>query len=451
MASLALGCALALPVAVQARLGQPQPQQPQVRVLLWQGGTVQLRAAAAASGLRVRDGQGRPLWDLPAERGLAPLQLDVQNGWLRLRALPASEAVAAPQPAAAPEVLLARELWLEALPAVAEPDPGLWLQQRRYRGRLQLRLEAGQLQVVNHVPLETYLTSVVGSEMPASWPQEALRAQAVAARTYALKARKPAALFDLQATTASQVYKGVEAETDSTRAAVEGTRGLVLTYDDALIDAVFHSSSAGSATESSGQLWPRQLPYLVSVPDFDRDSPVREWRLPLDAALLTRAFPELESVTAIEVLSTTATGRVRQARVVGSTGALLLSGAQLRSRLGLKSTWVRFALLPIPAAVEEPAAAALLPPPLPALTLPAPTSPTTEVLQLVALGRGYGHGIGMSQWGALGLARQGESYAAILRHYYRGTQLRPYGPLAVAAAPGPGWSQPQAQALTGSP
>jgi stage II sporulation protein D len=189
----------------------------------------------------------------------------------------------------------------------------------------------------------------------------------------------------------------------------------------------------------------------VSVPDFDRDSPVREWRQPLDAALLSRAFPELESVTAIEVLSTTATGRVRQARVVGPTGALLLSGAQLRSRLGLKSTWVRFVLVPIPAAVEEPAAAALLPPPLPALTLPAPTSPTTEVLQLVALGRGYGHGIGMSQWGALGLARQGESYAAILRHYYRGTQLRPYGPLAVATAPGPGWSQPQAQALTGSP
>ncbi|NDF63160.1 MAG: SpoIID/LytB domain-containing protein, partial [Synechococcaceae bacterium WBB_3_034] len=358
MAGVVLGCALAAPVAVQARLGQPQPQQPQVRVLLWQGGAVQLRAAAAASGLRVRDGQGRSLWELPAERGLAPLQLDVQNGWLRLRAQPAPEAPTSP------EVLLARELWLEALPALAEPDPGLWLQQRRYRGLLQLRLEGDQLQVVNHVPLETYLTSVVGSEMPASWPQEALRAQAVAARTYALKARKPAALFDLQATTASQVYKGVEAETDSTRAAVEGTRGLVLTYDDALIDAVFHSSSAGSATESSGQLWPRQLPYLVSVPDFDRDSPVREWRQPLDAALLSRAFPELESVSALEVLSTTATGRVRQARVVGATGVLLLSGAQLRSRLGLKSTWVRFALEPLPAAADALASA-----PLPAAAL----------------------------------------------------------------------------------
>jgi stage II sporulation protein D len=131
---------------------------------------------------------------------------------------------------------------------------------------------------------------------------------------------------------------------------VEGTRGLVLTYDDALIDAVFHSSSAGSATESSGQLWPRQLPYLVSVPDFDRDSPVREWRQPRMQPCLSRAFPELESVSAIEVLSTTATGRVRQARVVGATGVLLLSGAELRSRLGLKSTWVRFALEPLPAA-----------------------------------------------------------------------------------------------------
>jgi stage II sporulation protein D len=316
---------------------------------------------------------------------------------------------------------------------------------------LQLRLEGGQLQVVNHVPLETYLPSVVGSEMPASWPLEALRAQAVAARTYALKARKPASVFDLQATTASQVYKGVEAETPSTRAAVEGTRGLVLTYDDALIDAVFHSSSAGSATESSGQLWPRQLPYLVSVPDFDRESPVREWRQPLDAALLGRAFPELEAVTAIEVVSTTATGRVRQARVLGPSGQLLLSGAQLRSRLGLKSTWVRFELAPMAAPPAESPLAAVPLSPLPALTLPLPATPTLEVLQLVAVGRGYGHGIGMSQWGALGLARQGESFAAILRHYYRGTQLRPYGQLAAIAGLGPGSAQEQAKAVAVSP
>ena len=459
LASIALGLPAAWPVVVQARGVEIQPvaaREPQVRVLLLQGPGAQLRAAASAAGLRVRDGQGRPLLELPAERGLPLIQVEVQEGWLRLRALAEPEGQAAAQ---APEAVLARELWLEALPSATEPDPGLWLQQRRYRGRLQLRLEANQLQVVNHVPVETYLASVVGSEMPASWPQEALRAQAVAARTYALKARKPAASFDLQATTASQVYKGVDAETPSTRAAVEGTRGLVLTYDDALIDAVFHSSSGGSATESSGQLWSRQLPYLVSVPDFDRDSPVREWRQPLDAPLLGRAFPELGAVTAIEVLSTTATGRVRQARVVGPSGQLLLSGAQLRSRLGLKSTWVRFELVPLaqppqaaPAAQAEPAPTALLPP-LPALTLtlPAPSTPALEVLQLVAVGRGFGHGIGMSQWGALGMARQGESFAAILRHYYRGAQLRPYGQMAAVASLGSGWGQEQATALTTTP
>ena len=449
LASLALAGAVALPAAVQAGT-----RQPQLRVLLLQGGGAQLRAAATAAGLRVRDSQGRLLLELPAERGLPRLQVDLQQGWLRLRALPEAnppEPLVESTPAVAPEELIARELWLEALPAAVESDPGLWLQQRRYRGRLQLRLEGGQLQVVNHVALETYLPSVVGSEMPASWPLEALRAQAVAARTYALKARKPASVFDLQATTASQVYKGVEAETPSTRAAVEGTRGLVLTYDDALIDAVFHSSSAGSATESSGQLWPRQLPYLVSVPDFDRESPVREWRQPLDAALLGRAFPELEAVTAIEVVSTTATGRVRQARVLGPSGQLLLSGAQLRSRLGLKSTWVRFELAPMAAPPAESPLAAVPLSPLPALTLPPPAAPTLEVLQLVAVGRGYGHGIGMSQWGALGLARQGESFAAILRHYYRGTQLRPYGQLAAIAGLGPGLAQEQAKAVAVSP
>ena len=120
--------------------------------------------------------------------------------------------------------------------------------------------------------------------------------------------------------------------------------------------------------------------------------------------------------------------------MVGPSGQLLLSGSQLRSRLGLKSTWVRFELVPLaqppqaaPAAQAEPAPTALLPP-LPALTLtlPAPVTPALEVLQLVAVGRGFGHGIGMSQWGAYTLAQRGEGYQAILRYYFRGTDLKPY-------------------------
>jgi len=400
--------------------------------------------ADGAVAVRLRDRQGRPLLERPASQ---PLQLQLRQGWVELLApLPLT-----PTPLAAPE------LWIEPVASAGQdagaPTPALVVGQRRYRGRLQVLARPEGLQLINHVPLESYLASVVGSEMPASWPQQALRAQAVAARTYALKGRRPAAAFDLQATVASQMYRGLEAETASTREAVQATQGQVLTYGSALIDAVFHSSSGGS-TESSGDLWAQQLPYLVSVPDFDHESPVRSWRQPLDPQLLLKAFPETGGVSRIEVLSTSATGRVRQARVAGPAGTLVLSGASLRSRLGLKSTWVRFELetppapaavvaAPAPAPASVVSAAPALLPPLPALTLP-PAVPVPDAAlvlplpQLVAVGRGFGHGIGMSQWGALAMARRGDSYSSILSHYYRGTQLRTIADLAPVATAGPG-------------
>jgi stage II sporulation protein D len=457
------------PAAAQANR-QETAREPQLRVLLVEGPSATV-AAPTAAGLRLRDRQGRPLLELA---GTQPLQLRLRAGWLELRPVPvqadvsamgasaagaaAAGAVAARALAAGPvpagagsaeaqPLLAATELWLEPIAASTSADGVLVLQQRRYRGRLQVIPAGSGLQVINHVPLETYLPSVVGSEMPASWPQQALRAQAVAARTYALKGRRPEAGFDLKATVASQVYRGVEAETPSTREAVAATRGLVLTYGQGLINAVFHSSSGGS-TESSGELWPQQLPYLVSVPDFDQDSPVRQWRQPLAPDLLAKAFAEIGGVRSIEVVATTSTGRVRQARVVGPAGQLLLSGAALRNRLGLRSTWVRFELeVPEAAAgINSGALPPAPPPPLPAFSLPAAAfsadpgaAPVPLLLpQWVAVGRGFGHGIGMSQWGALAMARRGDSFDAILSHYYRGAQLRPYRELASATAAGPG-------------
>jgi len=494
----------AAPVLVSLRAEAQLAREPQLRVLLQEGGPTATVAALGGAGLRLRDRQGRVLQELPIA---APLQLRLQQGWVEVRLAVAASGAPAPevpahglgpvdsatgaalQPGAAPlaagsrsvgvpsaaastaasrvasPVLAGPELWIEPLQGGAEG--GLVLNQRRYRGRLQVLPQGSGLQVINHVPLETYLASVVGSEMPASWPQQALRAQAVAARTYALKGRKPAAPYDLKATVASQVYRGIEAETPSTREAVAATRGLVLTYGSGLIDAVFHSSSGGN-TESSGSLWNQQLPYLVSVPDFDQESPVAQWRQPLPADLLARAFAEIGGVRSIEVLTTTPTGRIRQARVVGPSGQLVLSGAALRSRLGLKSTWVRFELeVPAPAAglatAALPGGSAIAatalspspspPPPLPAFSLPASgfdpalqAAPAPIPLpQWVAIGRGFGHGIGMSQWGALAMARRGDSFTAILSHYYRGTQLRPYGELAAKAASGPGsWPAPAA-------
>ncbi|MCP9849099.1 SpoIID/LytB domain-containing protein [Cyanobium sp. Morenito 9A2] len=438
---LTAALALALPALLSGAGRAQQGGEPQVRVLLLEGASANVNGGA--TGLRLRDGRGTVLAETGAGQSLS----------LRLSAFQV-------ETQGLSRDLRVNELWIEPI-AEAGGDGALAVQNRRYRGRLQVLPGGSQLQLINHLGIETYLPSVVGSEMPASWPQEALRAQAVAARTYALQQRKPLAPFDLRATVASQAYKGMEAETPSTWEAVRGTRSLVITFQRALVNAVFHSSSGGS-TENSGELWSRQLPYLVSVPDFDDQSPVRTWRQVLAPEQLQRTFAEIGGAQRIEVLSSTSTGRVRQARVVGPRGQLLLSGAELRSRLGLKSTTVRFEPLgpgslaeepqglmalggppvsrwslararrlwrpdpvdPAPAAPVDSATGEALPGPLPLPVIPSPVPPAATAL--VAIGRGFGHGVGMSQWGAYGLARRGEGFEAILRHFYRGVEVGPF-------------------------
>jgi stage II sporulation protein D len=415
------GMAVAMPVLVMgADRGGALPTrngEPELRVLLAEAGS--LRIQALNQLLVIQPGA----MELPPSRAAT---LEVENGRLQLRLDTQSAAASTPAP-----LPLASSFWL-APRAGAAPDGGgvFQLGQRRYRGRLQVLVSGGRLQAINHVPLESYLPSVVGSEMPASWPQEALRAQAVAARTYALRQRKPSAAFDVSATVTSQVYKGLEAETASTRAAVASTRGQVLMYGSNLANTVFHSSSGGR-TENSGDLWTQQLPYLVSVPDFDQGSPVHSWQQRLDPPVLREAFADIGGVTRIDVLSTTASGRVRQARVLGPSGTRVVTGPELRSRLRLRSTQVRFEVI----APEV----AMVPPPVPPLpegdqapgeasggAAPAPSPVPLPQPALLAIGRGFGHGVGMSQWGALAMAQQGDSYERILQHYYRGTSLRPY-------------------------
>ena len=421
----------------------PEVPSPELRVLLLESAALRL---GAEGGGRLVDGAGKEVLRLPPGGAVA---LRPSAGRIRVDPLPL------PQETLQPAAVLpsTAELWF--VPLAIGPAPATFeLQQRRYRGRLQVRPANDQLRAINVIGVESYLPSVVGSEMPASWPLEALRAQAVAARTYALRQRNAAAPFDLKATVSSQVYKGLEAETPSTRQAAATTRGLVLMYGNGLINAVFHSSSGG-ATENSGDLWAQQLPYLVSVPDFDETGPVSQWRKELTPELLAQAFAEIGGVRRIDVIATTASGRVRQARVIGPSGVLLLSGAQLRSRLGLRSTMVRFEAAPFrftapvaglaspgdppaggPAPFTTPLGTLLAPPPPPQMALPAPPP------GLVAIGRGFGHGVGMSQWGAFALAQRGERFDQILLHYYRGAELRPFqdpggGPLAAAAAQPP--------------
>jgi stage II sporulation protein D len=433
---------------------QPSSQDIVIRVLLQQ--EAQLVVGAAGGPLRIGDARGALLQDLARgdELRLAPgpsgLILD------RRGSNPATLATGL------------REVWIGP-PDKASAGATLLLGGKPFRGRVQVRLNGGQLQAINHVPLELYLMSVVGSEMPASWPQAALQAQAVAARTYALSRRRPSEPFDLRATVVSQVYRGVDGETPSTRQAVASTSGQVLLYNNAPIEAVFHSSSSSGRTESSGELWNQQLPYLVSVPDFDNSSPVHSWRTRFEPADLRRIFPETGGLQRLEVLNQSSSGRIRRVRIVGPLGSQLLTGAELRQRLGLRSTKVQLELIggqpPSAAAAGEAAAGATVrspvvagsaqpqapaigepvslpdsasgawgspPPSLPPVPLspanPALTQPPQrpEPPALMVAGQGFGHGVGMSQWGAYGMALQGRTYGEILQHYYRGVELKPF-------------------------
>ena len=299
---------------------------------------------------------------------------------------------------------------------------GIWLGKRRYRGQLRVGLRKKSLIAVNHLGIERYLMSVVGSEMPKAWPKAALKAQAVAARTYALKKLNGQDKFDIDSSESSQVYLGIESETDSTRYAVNSTRSLVLRHKGKLISAVFHSSSGGQ-TESSGSVWKYQLPYLISVPDFDQNSPKYRWEMKFTPLEMKKIFYEIGGVKNIRVLEKSYTGRILLSKVYGPKGNLIMSGRDLRNRMKLKSTKANFKLylyddtdnirINYSSAINSPN----FPPDLPSIP---------KNYYLSVKGYGHGHGVGMSQWGAHAMAKKGSNFLQILRHYYKGVNINAY-------------------------
>lgn len=273
-----------------------------------------------------------------------------------------------------------------------------------YRGRVLVVPTEEGLTAVNYVDLEEYLYSVVGSEMPTSWPLEALKAQAIAARTYALYQRQTGAnaVFDVGNTTTWQVYKGISEETASTQSAVRSTEGQVLIHNGQMIQSVFHSASGGH-TENVEDVWSQPLPYLRGVPDFDQGTPGFEWSQTFTAAQMKARITGVGNIISLTPQSRTPRGRVREIRVVGDAGSRVLRGSELRQALGLRST-----LFTVAADRGRVANAGRYAP-----------RPSTFQFN----GRGYGHGLGMSQHGALNLARRGWNYRQIVSHYYTGARL----------------------------
>jgi stage II sporulation protein D len=274
-----------------------------------------------------------------------------------------------------------------------EPGDGgfIFIDDSWYRGRVLLVPVDGRVTAVNWVDLEVYLYSVLGGEMHASWPQEALKAQAVAARSYALYRREQTgnSLYDVGADTGYQVYKGLADESPATQAAVRSTQGQVLTYGSGVIEAVFHSSSGGY-TENVEDIWQRPVPYLRSVPDFDQSAPVYYWSETFSADQFQKRVVGIGQLQQAIPERTTPRGRVVSMRLEGTDGTRVITGTDLRRALNLRSTLFTITIAGDTIRVD---------------------------------GRGFGHGIGMSQWGAWAMAQQGYSYQQILSHYYQGTVL----------------------------
>lgn len=284
---------------------------------------------------------------------------------------------------------------------------GIWVGQKRYSGILNLLVLDSEILVINILGIEKYLSSVVGSEMPAKWPLEALKAQAIASRTYALK-QKGNPIYDIDSTQKNQVYNGLESRTYKTVRAVRSTRSLVLTYKNKLINALFHSSSGGM-TENSQDVWKNEYPYLSSVRDFDRNNPKLQWKKKFSSGELQKLFPEIGGIKKIEILNITNTGRVKNVKIFGKYGSDQISGVDIRKRMNLKSTFMRFKFIKDKKYISD---------------NDNPNNPIEKTL--IVFGQGSGHGVGMSQWGARYMASKGQKAERILKHFYKGVRIKPF-------------------------
>ncbi|PYO79909.1 MAG: hypothetical protein DMD67_01700 [Gemmatimonadetes bacterium] len=280
---------------------------------------------------------------------------------------------------------------------------------RRYRGRVNVIRDGSGLTLMNRVPVESYLAGVIGGEMGPRRGDErqAMLAQAVVSRTFALRnrGRWESQGFDAWADVRDQVYAGVAGETPAAWEALRATRGEVVRYDGELVDAFFHSTCGGSTADVQEAFRnARSQPYLHPVSDASGGShyycdlsPRFRWREEWDAAklrtILSRTLPAvmnvegggLQRITDIEITHTTSSGRVGEVRAV--------LRPQPDQQLG--SSAFRLSV----------------------------TRDGGQVSRVVAVGSGWGHGVGFCQWGAVGRARAGQNYEKIVTTYFPGTNV----------------------------
>ncbi|MGM0368808.1 MAG: SpoIID/LytB domain-containing protein [Bacillota bacterium] len=266
---------------------------------------------------------------------------------------------------------------------------------RDYKGKIKLFNTGQTMNVINQVGFKDYLASVIGSEIDPEWPMEAIKAQAVVARTYALCNLNSYASqgYNLSNTIYSQAYKGDHVTTSKTYQAVEETAGEVLTYKGELISAVYHSNSGGKTAQGS-TVWGGDTPYLQSVDSKDSAAPHYQWQkeYTIDQLeeILALKKSKLEDIKAIKLESVGPSGRPSQVVIEGANREISVDSSKFRFWLDLRST--KFSVTKL----ED---------------------------GYLFEGNGWGHGVGMSQWGAYQMAIDGFEYREILDHYYQNTKL----------------------------
>lgn len=333
---------------------------------------------------------------------------------------------------------------------------------RYYRGGITAkRLSNSDMTIINTLPLEEYLYGVIPGEMPVSWPQEALKAQAVAARGFALSNFNKYEEFDfnLCTTVNSQVYKGYSVEKPNSNRAVDETKGKVVTYRGKIIEPYYHSNSGGQ-TENSENVWSTPLPYIKGVADeFSLDSQHSTWSVVLTADEIKSALEKhninIGDILGMEINSLSDNGRVLSLTMYGTKGKEVLEKQKSRIVLGLKSNYFSVDSNDSNNSNNDSEISAISGNSYEvknidlkdkyvitadgmheiessneisifngeeyktikqeSTNLPADT--------FIINGKGYGHGLGMSQYGARKMAELGYKYDEILKHYYTDVEV----------------------------
>lgn len=272
----------------------------------------------------------------------------------------------------------------------------------KYASNMTVRVKREATGKIDIVPLEDYIVGVLAGEMPISFHIEALKAQAVAARSYAMKKMEYNVDkdYDVVDTVSNQVYldeeylrkawkeKYVE-NINKIKTAVLETKGEYLEYDGKVVEAFFFSTSVG-ATENSEEIFSTEVPYLRSVVSlWDKDvSPVYNdyFNFTLNE-FYEKLGLEYSNTVKTEILETTSTGRIKKIKINGKT----FTGSQVFEKLKLRST--HFTI-------------------------------TQNGNNILIVTKGYGHGVGMSQYGAQGMAKEGYKYDEILKYYYKGVEIK---------------------------